>query len=197
MGSNTVGKIQKYAVVPIAMPNVGSPSVEDATDADIKASYEANANTNAFSDADVSKLASIADGAQVNPTNTDGLAEGATNKYMTTEAKRLGVTQTLNASATTTFDPKVGRVTIFNMDASIVGLLASDGAFDGQIAILIFKQDGVGSRTCSYSATNFEGGLDVGVPVLFGTANTRSYVVIAWNDTTTKWDFVSFVRRYP
>jgi len=51
------------------------------TAAQVKTLYESNANTNEYDDAEQTKLAGIAAGAQVNPTNTDGLTQGSTNLY--------------------------------------------------------------------------------------------------------------------
>lgn len=52
------------------------------TAADIKTLYESNPDTNAYTDAEKSKLAGVAAGATANA-NTDSLAEGSTNLYHT------------------------------------------------------------------------------------------------------------------
>lgn len=52
------------------------------TPAEVKAAYESNPDTNAFTDAEQSKLAGVAPGATAN-TSTDTLPEGATNQYFT------------------------------------------------------------------------------------------------------------------
>ena len=52
------------------------------TAAQVKTLYESNLDTNAYTDAEKSKLAGIAAGATANA-NTDSLAEGATNLYHT------------------------------------------------------------------------------------------------------------------
>ena len=56
----------------------GSP----LTAADIKTLYESNPDTNAYTDAEKSKLSGVAAGATANA-NTDSLAEGSTNLYHT------------------------------------------------------------------------------------------------------------------
>lgn len=57
------------------------------TPATIKTKYESNENTNAFTDAEKSKLSGIATGATKNA-NTDELSEGTNNKYFT-EARAI------------------------------------------------------------------------------------------------------------
>lgn len=47
--------------------NVEDGAAADQTDAEIKTAYEANADTNEFSDAEQTKLAGVASGAEVNP----------------------------------------------------------------------------------------------------------------------------------
>ena len=84
------------------------------------------------------------------------------------------------------------------MDQNITDLIPSvDGAFDGQLCLFIIKQDGTGSWTLSWDATKFQAGLDVGIPVLQGNADSRDYVLCAWNTVNGKFDFISNVRRYP
>ncbi|ATH82833.1 hypothetical protein CO724_17280 [Ectopseudomonas mendocina] len=58
-------------------------SADPITAAQVKALYESNPDTNAFTGADKSKLDGIASGATANP-DTDSLAEGATRLYFTT-----------------------------------------------------------------------------------------------------------------
>jgi hypothetical protein len=53
----------------------------DMTGAEIKAAYEAEANTNAYTDAEKTKLAGVAAGAQVNPTDAEMVA--ALDAYLT------------------------------------------------------------------------------------------------------------------
>lgn len=53
----------------------------DQTGAEIKVAYEGEPDTNAFNDAAETKLAGIEDGAEVNPADTDELAEGSVNLY--------------------------------------------------------------------------------------------------------------------
>lgn len=55
-------------------------SADPVTAAQVKALYESNPDTNAYTDAEKSKLGGIAAGATANA-NTDSLAEGATNLY--------------------------------------------------------------------------------------------------------------------
>lgn len=52
------------------------------TAAEVKTAYESNPDTNAFTDAEKTKLAGVAAGATANA-DTDSLAEGGTNKYFT------------------------------------------------------------------------------------------------------------------
>ena len=49
------------------LDGIETAATADQTDAEIKTAYEANANTNEFSDAEQTKLAGIATGAEVNP----------------------------------------------------------------------------------------------------------------------------------
>lgn len=57
-------------------------SADPVTAAQVKTLYESNPDTNAYTDAEKSKLAGIAAGATAND-NTDSLAEGSTNLYHT------------------------------------------------------------------------------------------------------------------
>lgn len=57
-------------------------SADPVTAAQVKTLYEANPDTNAFGDADKTKLDGIAGNATANP-DTDSLSEGATNKWFT------------------------------------------------------------------------------------------------------------------
>lgn len=57
-------------------------SADPITAAQVKTLYESNPDTNAYTDAEKSKLGGIAAGATANP-NTDSLSEGATNKWFT------------------------------------------------------------------------------------------------------------------
>ena len=57
-------------------------SADPITAAQVKTLYESNPDTNAYTDAEKSKLAGVATGATANA-NTDSLAEGATNLYHT------------------------------------------------------------------------------------------------------------------
>lgn len=57
-------------------------SADPVTAAQVKTLYESNPDTNAYTDAEKSKLAGVAAGATANA-NTDSLAEGATNLYHT------------------------------------------------------------------------------------------------------------------
>lgn len=58
-------------------------SADPITAAQVKTLYESNADTNAYTDAEKSKLGGVAAGATANA-DTDTLAEGATNKWFTT-----------------------------------------------------------------------------------------------------------------
>jgi hypothetical protein len=260
MGTNTPDVLQVYAVVPPG-PNQNQPSTKDATNAQVASAYEANPNTNKFTDAlltkltnlleldssddlpegiihfymtaieksklagiqsgaqvnpsttdlltqgivnlymttsEKSKLTGIQAGAQVNPTNTDSLAEGSTNKYLATENKRgLAVTTYASNVVPSPMDTQLSRRFIINMISNISSLLLADGIFDGQLLMLIIKQDATGGRTLGYDASKTQGGFDVGVPVLNGTANSRDYHFLVWNATNAKWDFMPNLRRYP
>ncbi|WP_289535006.1 hypothetical protein [Pseudomonas sp. SO81] len=74
---------------------IASGSGTPLTAADIKALYESNPDTNAFTDADVTKLSGIAAGATANA-NTDSLTEGSTNLWFTAARVRAVVLTGLN-----------------------------------------------------------------------------------------------------
>ena len=69
---------------------IGSGSGTPLTAAQIKTLYESNADTNAFTDSEKSKLDGVAAGATANA-NTDSLAEGSTNLYHTAARVRAVV----------------------------------------------------------------------------------------------------------
>ena len=253
--AQTLDTLQVYALVPSPKPNTGAPSTKDATNLQVATAYEANPDTNKFTDAlkaklialltivdsddvpqgttnlymtsaeqakllsllvitdsddvpegainlyftsaEASKLAGIQAGAQVNPATSDAVPEGATNKYMSTEAKRIGVVTPMT-SASNIFDPLPQRELLYSLTGNIANLTPSqNGAFDGQLLLFCFKQDATGSRTVTFDVAKFQGGLDVAVPVISGVANSRSYILVAWNGTDNKFDFLSSANRYP
>jgi len=77
--------------------------VADYKDSDVKLKYESNADTNAFTDSEKSKLSTVETGAEVNTVNsvlgqvgdvdldTDDIAEGLTNQYFTTDRARNSI----------------------------------------------------------------------------------------------------------
>ena len=75
------------------------------TDARVSANSAVTANTakNSYPTADETKLAGIEAGAEVNPTNTDGLSEGTTNLYYT-EARVSANTNVVANTAKISFD---------------------------------------------------------------------------------------------
>lgn len=75
-------------------------SADPITAAQVKTLYESNADTNAFTDTEKTKLVGVAEGATAN-TSTDTLAEGATNLYHTA-ARVRGVVLTVLSLATGT-----------------------------------------------------------------------------------------------
>lgn len=81
-------------------------SADQLTSAQVKALYESNPDTNAFTGAEKTKLAGIAAAATANP-DTDSLAEGAANLYHTDARARAAVrkgiaARTVDASGTIT-----------------------------------------------------------------------------------------------
>ena len=70
LSANTVVRISAAVVRGEAGPGGGGQPGSALTDAQIKQKYEANADTNAFTDADSAKLGGIADGATVNTANS-------------------------------------------------------------------------------------------------------------------------------
>lgn len=90
-------------------------SAEPITAAQVKSLYESNADTNAFSDSEKSKLSGVAAGATAN-TSTDSLAEGATNLYFTAARARgvvltgLSVATNAAVAATDTLLAAVGKL---------------------------------------------------------------------------------------
>lgn len=74
--------------------NVEDGSQANQNDAEIKAQYEANANTNAFTDAEQSKLTGIEAGAEVNQTDAEVKAQyeanANTNAFTDAEQTKLG-----------------------------------------------------------------------------------------------------------
>jgi len=75
------------------------------TDARVSANSAVTANTakNSYPTADASKLSGIEAGAEVNPTNTDGLSEGSSNLYYT-EARVSANTNVVANTAKISFD---------------------------------------------------------------------------------------------
>lgn len=114
------------------------------------------------------------------------------------EMKRSLVPLSYNADVIPSpLNTQLARIFIISMNANIPSLLLADGAFDGQVLLLILKQDAIGGRTLGYNLTKVQGGFDVGVPVLNGTALSRDYHQLVWNATNLKWDVMPNMRRYP
>jgi len=127
------------------------------TAAEVKTLYESNANTNEYDDAEQSKLAGIAAGAQVNPTNTDGLTQGSTNLYNQTHTGDVtgstaltiadnAVTAAKISSTDTTFNVGtnvgIGAVASGNYKLEVVGDIAAKGA--GNKFVISHSTDSVG-----------------------------------------------------
>ena len=125
------------------------------TDARVSANSSVAANTakNSYPSADASKLSGIEAGAEVNPTNTDGLSEGSSNLYYT-EARvsantnvvantaKVGIT-TQQASDITANNAKVGittqqaaDITANNAKVSMVLGTSAGTALEGDTALL-------------------------------------------------------------
>lgn len=132
------------------------------------------------------------------PSVEDATLSQLQDQTFTTEMKRALVPISYSADAIPNpLNTQLARIFLINMNANISSLLLADGAFDGQILLLVLKQDATGSRTLGYNASKTQGGFDVGVPVLNGTANSRDYHQLIWNATNAKWDFLPNLRRYP
>jgi hypothetical protein len=133
VGSDTVRYVWDVSDAEWQQSGSGSP----LTAAEIKILYESNPDTNAFTDADESKLDGIAAGATANA-NTDSLAEGSTNLYFTT----LRVLATLMSGFTL-----VAGGTVLNTDSLLVAVGKLQSQIDGLTAALSGKQDTLVSGT--------------------------------------------------
>lgn len=139
----------------------------------------------------------------LNPNPNKPSVEDATllqlqDQVYSAEMKRALVPMSYDAnSIPNPLNTQLARIFLINMNANIASLLLADGAFDGQILLLVLKQDATGGRTLGYDASKTQGGLDVGVPVLNGTALSRDYHQLIWNLISGKWDFLPNLRRYP
>jgi len=132
------------------------------------------------------------------PSFRDGTTQELQDQVFTDEMKRDSVVTTYNASTIPSpLDTQLSKRFVVNMNASIAGLSLVAGEFDGQILMIILKQDAIGGRTLTYNASSVQAGQDVGLPALNGTANSRDYHLLSWNATNSKWDFVTELRRYP
>jgi len=103
-----------------------------ADSASIKTLYENNSNTNAFTDAEQTKLSGIATSATANP-DTDSLSEGSTNQYFTQARARgsisvsgdlsynssTGVLSTTGLASSTTDDLSEGSTNLYYTDARV------------------------------------------------------------------------------
>jgi len=104
---------------------------------------------------------------------------------------------TQNASAGNSINTQSARTFVFKMNQNLTNLLLSNGAFDGQCLVLIFDQDATGNRVMTFDLSKVEGSLDVGVPTLYGTANTRDIIPLIWDAVKTKWSLLPNIRRIP
>ena len=104
---------------------------------------------------------------------------------------------TQNASVGNSINTQLARTFIFKMNQNLTSLLLANGAFDGQPLVLIFDQDATGSRTMTFDLSKVEGSLDVGIPTLYGTPNTRDLIPLVWNAVTSKWTLLPNIRRIP
>lgn len=92
-GSGGASTIDALGVADVqSMLNVEDGATADQTDAEIKTAYENNADTNAFTDAEKTKLSGIETGAEVNDTKSEletkleGFSIGGNNEFLSTDA---------------------------------------------------------------------------------------------------------------
>lgn len=119
--------------------------------------------------------------------------EAALNAELARACKQV----TQNASVGNSINTQLARTFIFKMNQNLTSLLLANGAFDGQPLVLIFDQDATGSRTMTFDLSKVEGSLDVGIPTLYGTPNTRDLIPLVWNAVTSKWTLLPNIRRIP
>lgn len=128
----------------------------------------------------------------------DATPDEIKDQVFNAEMKRQSEVTTYNSDVVPSpLNTQLSKIFVINMISNIASLLLADGVYDGQPLILILKQDATGGRTLGYNATKTQGGLDVGVPVLNGTALSRDYHCLLWNALNAKWDFMPNLRRYP
>ena len=113
------------------MINVEDGATADQTNAEIKTAYEANANTNEFSDAEQTKLAGIETGATADQTNaeikTAYEANANTNEFTDAEKTKLGNLGSLNSlSDVNTSGVADGKILKYDASASEF-IIADDG----------------------------------------------------------------------
>ena len=117
------------------MINVEDGATADQTNAEIKTAYEANANTNEFSDAEQTKLAGIETGATADQTNaeikTAYEANANTNEFTDAEKTKLGNLGSLNSlSDVNTSGVSDGKILKYDASASEF-IIADDGGGGG------------------------------------------------------------------
>lgn len=154
-------------------------SADPITAAQVKTLYESNPDTNAYTDAEKSKLAGIAAGATANP-NTDSLSEGATNKWFT--AARVLATVLSGLSLAT-------GTAIVDTDT----VLAAFGKLQKQItdltAVVSGKQDALVSGT-TIKTVNGESLLGAGNLSVAGGGGLAAFDVVA-AEALAAGDFVN------
>lgn len=104
-------------------------AADPITAAQVKTLYESNADTNAFTDSEKAKLGGIAAGATAN-TNTDTLAEGATNLWFTVARVRATVLTGLSLATDAVI-------------AATDSVLVAMGKLQAQITTMRAKLDGI------------------------------------------------------
>lgn len=96
IGSDTVRYVWDVDDAQWILSGSGAP----LTAAQVKTLYESNADTNAFTDSEKTKLGTVASNATANP-DTDSLAEGATNQWFTGARVRAVVLTGLSLATST------------------------------------------------------------------------------------------------
>ncbi|MDN5515684.1 MAG: hypothetical protein L0G82_10645, partial [Pseudomonas sp.] len=152
-------------------------SADPVTAAQVKTLYESNPDTNAYTDAEKSKLGGIAAGATANA-NTDSLAEGATNFYHT--AARVLATALSGLSLAT-------GTAITSSDSVLVAFGKLQKQITDLIATVSGKQDTLVSGTSikSVNGTSLlgSGNLSIGAAwgALTGTLSDQADLQAALN----------------
>lgn len=176
------------------LDGIETSATADQTDAEIKTAYENNSDTNAFTDADETKLDGISAGADVTPswvpsTNPNYITLNTLSSATNVNFSNITITgDTIKSGSTLTLDPEahvgdagaVGTVVIEG-DLRVKGTTTTVDSNTVSIgdAILLLNSDQAAANATSTD--------DAGLEVKRGTDSSELNAFLVWDESADRW----------